>query len=404
MKPALRVSLIRLCVFLLLGGITLAHFFVLRAADFVWNDSLFSAATKSDILSALAIGIRFDLSAWAYLLLVPTILLFIPLPPMWARRRFVVAGGVLIVTALPLLIMGWIDCELIRFTKARMTPATVFLFTEGEWQLKDFYHYIYLFIVAVIALTLWLVGIIKTVRWGGHKMNAENDLYHAFAPQFYRMVGLLPLLCVLVIGIRGGITHSKPIKPVDTFPELHLGNWALNTPFVFIKSMKSAKMVTPKYFDDHRQMMMLLNGADNNVSHIKAYRKENPQNIVILIMESLSLGYMGEVNHVKTYTPFLDQLAAQSLFFSNAYANANRSIDGIPAVLAALPALGAEPFLTSPYATASFEGLPATLSKHGYQSAFFHGAKRGSMFFDQFTKRAGFDVHFAREDYPNPAD
>ncbi len=121
-------------------------------------------------------------------------------------------------------------------------------------------------------------------------------------------------------------------------------------------------------------------------------------------MESLSLGYMGEVNGVKGYTPFLDELSHRALFFPNGWANGMRSIEGIPAVLGGVPALGKEPLLASAYASTEFDGLGRLLGRQGYDSAFFHGADRGSMYFDQFTARAGFARHYARDDYQDLND
>ena len=121
-------------------------------------------------------------------------------------------------------------------------------------------------------------------------------------------------------------------------------------------------------------------------------------------MESLSLGYMGEVNGVKGYTPFLDELIHRALFFPNGWANGMRSIEGIPAVLGGVPAWARN--RCSPHRTPppQFDGLGRLLARQGYDSAFFHAADRGSMYFDQFTARAGFARYYARDDYQDSND
>ncbi len=64
------------------------------------------------------------------------------------------------------------------------------------------------------------------------------------------------------------------------------------------------------------------------------------------MLESFAEEYVGPVNG-KSYTPFLDSLMQKSLVFKNAYANGRRSIEGVGAVMAGIPALMNEPFISS---------------------------------------------------------
>jgi phosphoglycerol transferase MdoB-like AlkP superfamily enzyme len=47
--------------------------------------------------------------------------------------------------------------------------------------------------------------------------------------------------------------------------------------------------------------------------------------------------------------------------------------------------------------------VPRILKDAGYATLFLHGAYRGSMWFDQFAARSGFDTYIAKEDFPDPA-
>ena len=44
------------------------------------------------------------------------------------------------------------------------------------------------------------------------------------------------------------------------------------------------------------------------------------------------------------------------------------------------------------------------LQKEGYHTSFFHGAKNGSMYFDQFMRTAGVKEFFGLNEYPNQDD
>lgn len=127
------------------------------------------------------------------------------------------------------------------------------------------------------------------------------------------------------------------------------------------------------------------------------------ENVLVLILESFSTEHIGYFNKGKGCTPFLDSLFDQSLVFS-AIANGKRSIEGIPAILSSIPTLTNQSFLMGPYAADQIEGLARTLSKHGYQTAFFHGGKNGTMNLDAYALAAGFQSYFGLNEYPNKED
>jgi phosphoglycerol transferase MdoB-like AlkP superfamily enzyme len=60
-------------------------------------------------------------------------------------------------------------------------------------------------------------------------------------------------------------------------------------------------------------------------------------------------------------------------------------------------------FLRSPLAANRLDALPQLLKPLGYESWFFHGARPGSMSYDVFAGKAGFDHAFLKNDYPGPA-
>ena len=108
---------------------------------------------------------------------------------------------------------------------------------------------------------------------------------------------------------------------------------------------------------------------------------------------------MGKVLHL-----FLDSLMEAGYSFANAFANGKKSIEGIPAVIAGIPALMDNPYISSNYAGNKLVGLGNSMKKHGYSTGFYHGATNGSMNFDGFSALAGFDHYVGRKEYDNDAD
>ena len=125
--------------------------------------------------------------------------------------------------------------------------------------------------------------------------------------------------------------------------------------------------------------------------------------MVVIIIESFGREYIGAYNkHIpgyKGFTPFTDSLIANgALTYTHSYCNGRKSIDGMPSILSGIP-MFVEPFFLSPYSTNSVSGLADCLNQKGYESAFFHGAKRASMGFMAFAHATKFKQYYGREDF-----
>ena len=207
------------------------------------------------------------------------------------------------------------------------------------------------------------------------------------------------IIGVGIIGIRGGL-QLKPILINNALLVASNEHAPLvyNSVFSILHSMDEQKL-TPIQIAEP-------NVVDSLCKPIKCFNSELPfqkKNVVVIILESFGKSYTGYSGR-KSYTPFLDSLAAKSLICTKAFANANTSAMGIPAVLAGIPAFYNEAFTTSPYGTNKIDALGNLLRKEGYRTSFFHGGTNGTMNFNVFAKNAGFDNYFGRNEYPNQQD
>jgi phosphoglycerol transferase MdoB-like AlkP superfamily enzyme len=130
----------------------------------------------------------------------------------------------------------------------------------------------------------------------------------------------------------------------------------------------------------------------------------NQMNVVILLVESLGSEYMGAGNPYPGFTPFIDSLANAGLNFNNHFANGRTSIDAVPAILLGVPRLMNEEFASSGYENNNWIGLGHQLKQNGYQTAFFHGGKNGTMSFDFLSKLGGLEKYYGMSEYPDPKD
>jgi len=62
------------------------------------------------------------------------------------------------------------------------------------------------------------------------------------------------------------------------------------------------------------------------------------------------------------------------------------------------------PLITSSYAQNNFESLASLLAKEDYKTSFYHGGFKGTMGFDSFCRKVGFQKYVGLEEYDNLSD
>ncbi|WP_396153723.1 LTA synthase family protein [Flavobacterium sp.] len=129
----------------------------------------------------------------------------------------------------------------------------------------------------------------------------------------------------------------------------------------------------------------------NNTINITSEGTEIKKNVVLITVESLSEEFMKHYGNQNNITPFLDQLAEESLFFTNLYATGNRTVRGLEAVTLCLPPTPGESVVKRKDNKNKFTTASVFNSK-GYTSKFLYG---GDAYFDNmqdFFGGNGYDI------------
>jgi uncharacterized sulfatase len=113
-------------------------------------------------------------------------------------------------------------------------------------------------------------------------------------------------------------------------------------------------------------------------------------NIVFILVESLGKGYSGKGAYLGSFTPFLDSLADNSLYWENFLSTGGRTFAALPSLFGSLP-----------FASKGFldlgESMPATftlidfLKSNGYKTSFYHGGDAHFDNMDIFLKKNHID-------------
>ena len=211
-----------------------------------------------------------------------------------------------------------------------------------------------------------------------------------------RIFFCLTSFLLLVFLARGGF-KLKPLNSLDAYSNLSAeeATTAINPVYVLLESYGKNEIEYIAYFDEETLKGSL-------ASDVKIYKNTNTNkpNICLILLESFGKEYTGgNLENRLSYTPFLDSLATQSIYYSNAYANGLKSMDAVASVLAGMPALMKQPLIGSLYTQKDFESVPEALHNQGYYSSFFHGADEHSMGFRPFLYAQGLDAYYGRQQY-----
>ena len=377
-----------------------AVYFLARIIYLTINYSYFyQGLTLVHLFELLGAGLVFDTSA-ILVTNIPYIVLMLlpwhgkerPAYQQFCRWVFVIVNSLA-------LAINLIDACYFRFTMRR-TTTTVFSEFANEQNLGSIFF--------TEALNhLYLVFLFAFVAWGLYRLARYSTLRHDSLRWWHYDVAMLLSLAFVapfvVAGIRGGfatavrpITISNANQYVNRPIEAAL---VLNTPFSLYRTIGKDVFSVPDYFASEQELEAYYSPVHRPASGIM-----EKKNVVVLIVESFGREYIGALNpclddsQYKGYTPCIDSLIARSITFSHTYCNGRKSIDGMPSILSSIP-MFIEPFFLTPASMNHVSGLASILGDEGYQTAFFHGAQRGSMGFQAFARSTGFKDYYGREDF-----
>ena len=377
-----------------------AVYFLARIIYLTINYSYFyQDLTLVHLFELLGAGLVFDTSA-ILVTNIPYIVLMLlpwhgkerPAYQQFCRWVFVIVNSLA-------LAINLIDACYFRFTMRR-TTTTVFSEFANEQNLGSIFF-------TETLNHLYLVFLFAFVAWGLYRLARYSTLRQDSLRWWHYDVAMLLSLAFVapfvVAGIRGGfatavrpITISNANQYVNRPIEAAL---VLNTPFSLYRTIGKDVFSVPDYFASEQELE-----AHYSPVHRPASGIMEKKNVVVLIVESFGREYIGALNpclddsQYKGYTPCIDSLIARSITFSHTYCNGRKSIDGMPSILSSIP-MFIEPFFLTPASMNHVSGLASILGGEGYQTAFFHGAQRGSMGFQAFARSTGFKDYYGREDF-----
>jgi phosphoglycerol transferase MdoB-like AlkP superfamily enzyme len=387
--------------------IMMVAYMLMRWLFYYMNINTFRDLTFDEVMTISLGGLRFDLSALCYINVLCIVLQFIPLKARHSvkyqrivRIIFIVVNGLGIA-------VNMADIVYFEFG-GRRTTATIFSEFGGESNLGT---------IALNSITgywqVWLAGIALIVAmvflyYNPVKKNRDDFPRNKIYYTTHSLVFVLALW-VAIAGMRGGFglkMHPLRQDSADIYCTKPINAAiVLNTPFTIITTAHKHDYKDPHFFETSE-----LDGIFNPIKNATPPGGEMRKlNVVVFLMESFSMEYMGFYNKDKDggafrgYTPFLDSLLSVSYSFRYSFANGIRSVDCMPASFAGIPRY-IDPYCYFIYSNNKLQGLPQMLRDEGYTTAFFHGAPNNTLGFRGFTNAIGFESYYGMDEYPGKDD
>lgn len=372
-------------------------YFIARIGFYFANSNVFPNTSVLDLLKLSFFGLRFDAFSIAVSNSLFVLLSLLPLNAFYTKAYQKTLYWLYIIPNAVFTAFNCIDMAYFQFIKKR-SDADIFNQLGGQ---SDMVRLIPRFFMDFWwgVLTYALIIVLMIFLYRRIKINESQGYKYSFSKAWLAITFTFILsLGFLFLAIRGGF-QRVPISIVNagSVADPNEVPIVLNTPFTIIKSAGDNSLSELNFFPPEK-----LYEIYSPYHHFDSL-KPNKKNLVVLILESFSKEYT-RLSGKKSYTPFLDSLMDHSLVCTNAFANGNKSIEGIPAILSSLPSFLEVPFINSRYANNEQHSFPRLLKAEGYYSAFLHGGINGTMNFDSWASLAGYDAFYGRNEYPDQKD
>ncbi|MDG3582828.1 LTA synthase family protein [Galbibacter pacificus] len=257
-------------------------------------------------------------------------------------------------------------------------------------------------LMAIISLLIYGLGIVTTLNFFSRKVRLHLNAF----PLFSILIGLT--FIGNMIALKGN--HLDFANNIITNKTLHFikSTYHYYYPYnnetdiyaeAYLKNPFSSKAFRKFEYSQVSNFPFLHKSIDEDVLSPFFSTKKNKPDIVFIIVEGLGRAFSGENAYLGSFTPFLDSLAHNSLYWNNFLSNTGRTFGVLPSLFGSLP------FAKNGYLDMG-ENMPQHLSlinllkNHGYHTSFYYGGNASFDQMDVFLEKNKIDAVFDESTFP----
>lgn len=356
---------------------------------------------------ALWMGWRFDTVVSCYLLAIPALMMVVgALTGIERLLYYKVLHGLLVTGYIVAFLACAVDVPFFSyfFTRLNAVPVNEI---DSLGLVLDMVFSEPVYLLAFCGFLAFAVGYALLMRWVFRRV-LRDHLDKSLKPGFAVLVSVL-LLALLFVGMRGRLSKKSPIRVGTAYfcNNGFLNQLGLNPVFTFVKSAQEMHksnnhpiaLTTPEKakatFMEERALPLDSTMIPEGVTLPLPVNT----NVVLVIMESMTVDKTGLFKPGQSLTPHLDSLMRQGLVFTECYSSGIHTYNGVYSTLYSHPALLARhPMKQVPLPVMC--GLPQQLHERGYHNVFFmtHDEDYDNM--RGFLMANGFDEVLGQSHYP----
>jgi|WetSurSiteA1Bulk_404760.scaffolds.fasta_scaffold01302_3 phosphoglycerol transferase MdoB-like AlkP superfamily enzyme len=320
-----------------------------------------------DIIGIFSHGFVLDLSATAYVLIFPLVVLILT---SFASGKLVsrILRIYMLLMLILVIIVTLVDFEIYKYWGMRLdNTALRFIGKPKEMLASTSWFTATLLFLALIFLT-WLFFL-------PYRKFAERILMKAQKPRWMGLVIFTLLVPVMFVAVRGGtgiapVSVSRVYFHPDPFPNQAAINVLWNTGHSLLEKKD---MPNPyKTMDDQTSKQYLSELFAEDTTAVAMLKTSRP-NVILVILESFTAKLIEPLGGLAGVTPQFNKLSGESIFFTNFYANDSRTDKSIVSILSGYPALGKVSIIKFPNKTQKLGILSRELGQAGYRTSFYYG-------------------------------
>ncbi len=404
---------IRYKIFILLFVILMVSFFLQRLAVYLSTRSNFYNCDILEIITSFILGTRFDLVMTA-MLLAPMALLFLFIPPFFDRQpvfRLLISAYAGFILAITLFAHIADYCFFLEF--GDRLNSNVLQYFHYDYIHKILIHEFHI-VSVLIGCFLLFCGLSAFFY---KKIFISSDRSSSWAAN---IIWFLVIDAMLFISIRGTI-GPKPINigPAYFSQSSRLAQLTLNGLFTFreavwdsiVRNINIDKLyygLPPEDEAFSRTKKLLQTPGDKFVNRhgnrlwriTDTGRKRKNYNVVLIIMESLGVGYIEPMGGMPGITPNLNRLIRHGLLMKNCFSVGNRTTRGFSGIIAGFPDLPGPSITTRETSVGSTLTIGRVLENRGYNTIFIYA---GQPYYDHrqsFLRSNGFTDFVFENKFP----
>ncbi|MGC8802803.1 MAG: LTA synthase family protein, partial [Bacteroidales bacterium] len=375
----------------------LGYFLFVKTFFIVFNSSYFRDIPLSILPQIYWYGLRLDVSAATYVLVLPYLLLlimqFISIP-LW--RKIVKGYTYLLLVLFTFLVI--VDAELYGYWGFRLdiTPLQ-YIDTPGA-MLASVSAWV---VIRQLLLGVFIAGLFMVLY---RRIFASVDIVKV--KHVAAFAGLLVVFGSLIIPIRGGVG----LAPLNTgsayFSNYNFANhaainvvWNVGFATLQTETRKNPYRVMSSDEANKKLKQFIPSYSDSTIQLV--HSKGRP-NVILIVLESFMAKLLpaagGDLSIIAT--PHLNALVREGIFFPQVYSTGTRSDKGLISIINGFPAFPNVLVMRFPDKTEKLPAIAKDLRKVGYSTAYYYGGDIDFVSMRSFAKNAGFNKIVSMSDFP----